>query len=130
MNNVIPLLRSSSPHNNGLCIRALMRRTALALHGQLANLGMQFLHPLLGVDGKTLTAGEQLRGALKQLLLPRRDLGGMDLVLLGELGERLIATDGLQSDLRLERGRVIATRPFHVDCSFSWTRIEQFIHLS
>src|SRR5215468_3115039 len=90
----------------------------IALHGQLANLGMQLLHPLLGVGGKTLTVGEQLRGALKQLLLPRRDLGGMDLVLLGELGERLIATDGLQSDLRLERWRVIATRPFHVDCSF------------
>src|SRR5262249_9068437 len=99
-----PLLRSSSPHNNGLYIRALMRRTALALHGQLANLGMQFLHPLLGVGGQTLTVGEQLSGALKQLLLPRRGLGGMDLVLLSELGERLIATDSLQRTFALNAG--------------------------
>src|SRR5215212_3585675 len=62
----------------------------IALHRQLANLGVQFLDALLGVCGHSLAVGEQLRSTLEQLLLPNRDLGAMDLVLLGELRQRLI----------------------------------------
>src|SRR5690349_24875780 len=68
----------------------------IPLHRQFADLGVQLLHSLLRVGGQTLPVGEQLGGALEQLLFPRGDLGAVQLMLLGELGERLIAADRLQ----------------------------------
>jgi len=41
---------------------------------------------------------------LEQLLLPGGDLRRMHLVLLSELGERLVAADRLQRDLGFEGG--------------------------
>ena len=81
---------------------ARARRTKISCHGQLADLGVQFLNPFFGICGQTLAIGKQLGGALERLLLPRRDLGGAHLASLCKFGERFIAADGLQSDFSFE----------------------------
>jgi len=64
-----------------------------------------------------MAVGEQLGGVLEQLLLPGADLRGVDLMLLCQLGERLIAADRLQGDLGFEGRRMITTGSFHGHCS-------------
>jgi len=88
-----------------------------ALHGQLADLGVQLLNALLRILGQRLSVGEELGGVLEQLLLPGRDLRRMHLMLLSELGERLVAADRLQGDLGFEGRRMITTGSFHGHCS-------------
>jgi hypothetical protein len=89
----------------------------LGLHGQLANLGVQLGDALLGVLDMALTVGKQLGGVLKQLLLPVGDLARVDLELLGQLGQRLVTSDGLQGDLGLEGRGVVTTGSLHGHCS-------------
>jgi len=45
---------------------------------------------------------EQIRQLLEKLGLPSPDLVGVDPVLSGQLGDRFLAFDGLEGDLRLE----------------------------
>ena len=97
---------------------ARARWTKIAFHGQLPNLGVQLLDALLRILGQRMTVGEQFGGVLEKLLLPSGDLRGMDLMLLRQFGQRLIAADRLQGDLGLEGGGMVSTRSFHGDCSF------------
>ena len=57
--------------------------------------------------------GEELQRPLQELGLPLRDLVGVDVELLRELGKGSIPFQGGQGHLGLERGRVIPSRPFH-----------------
>ena len=56
---------------------------------------------------------KDVRSSGQQLLLPVGDLRGMDTELLSQLGERLVAFEDGQGDLRLEGGSVIPFRPLH-----------------
>ena len=51
---------------------------------------------------------------LEQLLLPRRDLGRMHLMLLGEFGERLVAADRWSVTLALNAGEWLRRDHFMV----------------
>ena len=68
---------------------------------QLGLLGLSLLLVLA-----LLAPGEQLAGALQQLLLPLADLDRVDGVVGGDLLDRLAATDRLHGDLGLELGTV------------------------
>src|SRR5512132_4165036 len=105
MSAITPIVRTASSQASSPRDRSALGARAgeapervgqkIALHGQLADLRVQLLHPFLGICRHTLAIGEQLSGALEQLLFPSRDLSAMELVLLGELGERLVAADSL-----------------------------------
>jgi hypothetical protein len=60
-----------------------------------------------------MTVAEPLARVLKPLLLQGSDLGRVNLMLLGDFGQRLVAADGLQGDLGLEGRGVVATGSFH-----------------
>jgi hypothetical protein len=72
------------------------------LQGQLADLRVQRLEVRPGVP---LVAGrrEYLGGTRQQLRAPLADLVWVDLELLRQLDQRLVAADGGQRHLRLER---------------------------
>jgi len=57
--------------------------------------------------------------ALKELLLPGRDLIGMNLVLLRQLSQGLVATDRLKGAFSLELGRIASTGSFHFTAPFA-----------
>src|SRR4051795_9712954 len=69
----------------------------------LVQLGLEGLGVL---GGGPRPVGEDRLGPGQQLLLPGVDQGGVDLVLAGQLGHRLVTLDGRQGYLRLERRRV------------------------
>src|SRR5580693_5663393 len=58
-------------------------------------------------------SAENPRHALQCLVLPGRDLGGMHLMVRGNLGNGLLASDRLQGDLRLEFRRMVTSWPSH-----------------
>jgi hypothetical protein len=67
--------------------RALQK---IVLHGHLADFGLQVLHARTGLRRRALSPGqENSLGLLEQLVLPLRDLVGMSVELLGQLGDRL-----------------------------------------
>jgi hypothetical protein len=98
----------------------------------LADLGVQLLDDRRALGLGRLGA-EGLRGALDQLRFPGGDLVRMQLVMLRQLGDGLLAGDGRQRDLGLERGAVIPAGLSHAlllgDRSPS-ALSEQFYHLS
>lgn len=57
------------------------------------------------LDGRF--AAKHVGGALQQLGLPLGDLVGMDIMLLGQFGQGLLATEGGQRHFGLERRRVV-----------------------
>lgn len=73
---------------------------------------MQFLDDRqpLGVDG---LAAEDLGRTLDELCFSGRDLVRLNLIMLRQLGHRLVASDGRQRDSRLERGAVIPAGLLH-----------------
>jgi hypothetical protein len=66
---------------------------------KLSLLGLAFV---LGL--RLLAPGEQVAGALQQLLLPLAHLDRVHRMISGDLLERLAATDRLHGDLGLELG--------------------------
>lgn len=89
----------------------------IAFQRELSDLGLHVLDAgsvrfaLLGRRQK------HARGALEQLGLPLRNLIGMDVELLGQLSQRLVALQRGHGDLRLKCRRVVPSWPSHC-CSF------------
>src|SRR5271169_1224398 len=102
-------LRSSPSSNPGSAIEGF--RQKIPLHDKLTDLGMKLGH--LGVAVR-LDLGplvvEHLCQLLDRLTLPRRNLGGMQLVLGRQLRNRLVALDRLQRNLGLELSRKPSAR--------------------
>ena len=74
------------------------------------------------IDCRSVTIGAAVRSKhpgcpVEQLPLPLGDLVGMNVELLSQLGQRLVASDGRQSHLRFEggvwfrRGRLVIVSP-------------------
>jgi hypothetical protein len=63
----------------------------IILHRQSPDLGTQPLHARAQLIGFLGGRGEILQGALEELCFPLRNLVGMHIELLGELGERVVA---------------------------------------
>ncbi len=83
----------------------------IVLQRQFADLGVQRLHVEGGLAGPTPAAwAEHIGSAAFELCLPRRDLIGMDVELLGKLRNRSIALDGSKCHLRLEDRCVVPAR--------------------
>lgn len=84
------------------------RFLGIVLQRQFADLGVQRLH----IDGCLFRSGaaagtERTGGLAFKLSLPRRDLIGVDVELLGKLSQRSIALHGGERHLRLEGRRVV-----------------------
>ena len=76
-------------------------RQKIALHGQLADLGVQ-LGGARSPLGVPLALSEDLGSALEQLALPPRDLVGVEIEALGDGDHRLLLPQRLEGDLGLE----------------------------
>lgn len=74
----------------------------------MADLGVQVLQVASGL-GNGAAGAEHVGRALQQLAPPLGHLVGVNVVLLRDLGDRLVALDGVQGHLGLERRRVVAT---------------------
>src|SRR6185312_2753836 len=90
------------------------------LHLEPADLLVQLGLELLGVGSAGRRPGlEEPLQAVEELLLPLADLDRMDLMVLGQLGDRLLLLGGLQGDLGLECRRVSLANSSHVTPSMS-----------
>jgi len=63
---------------------------------------VEFLYPLLVVRGLDRIASEYILRACNQALLPILDLLGVNIELLGQLSQGVVALHGRQCHLRLE----------------------------
>lgn len=80
----------------------------IVLQRQLPDLRMKRLHVDQGGGSLRLRLGpEYAGGPVKELAAPLRDLVGVDIELLRQIGQRLLAHDGRQRDLRLESRAVV-----------------------
>ncbi len=78
-------------------------------HGQLSDLGSQLFNLALGVALRALPPGLEHRGhVLAQVRFPRRHLGGVELVLAGDVGDGLVAAEG-ETEESPQRGNSTAT---------------------
>ena len=73
------------------------------LERQLTELGVQRPHVNSRRGVLRLFGAEHVGSAIEQLARPRRDLIGVNIELLRQLDQRLVASDGSQSHLRLKR---------------------------
>ena len=83
-------------------VGARREHRAEALHHRLVN-----AVELVSVPRQRARGAHVLRRALKELAAPLRDLVRMNVELLGQLGQRLLALDGRYRHLRLERRGVV-----------------------
>ena len=86
------------------------RFLGIILQRELADLGVQRLEIHWWGSLRRRLAKDAGR-ALEQLVLPVGDLVGVDVELLGELCQRLVAANGGQRDPSLERWGVVTSRP-------------------
>jgi hypothetical protein len=98
----------------------------------LPNLGVQLLQIHRG--RRRRIGSEHAGRAVEQLVLPIHNLVGVHVVHLGQLGQRLVASNGVQGHLGLENRRVVAPRSLaHGHPAFSGitpVRLVQSFHLS
>jgi hypothetical protein len=65
-----------------------------------------------------MAVGDNVPRAFQELPLPGRDLIGMNLVLLRQFSQGLVATDRLKGAFGLELGRIDSTGSFHFTAPF------------
>src|SRR3546814_5728370 len=109
--------RAARAHGrSSLCARhaGLAERTGqkIVLQRQLPDLGVKLLHVHHRRRGAR-TAPEHLGGTVEKLRPPSRDLVRMNVELLRQLRQRLLATDRRQGHLRLERPTLVPSGPSH-----------------
>ena len=113
--NCEAIVRFSSRRQSRLAERAFQK---IIGQGQLPDFCMESLdvHRGFGAFGRGLAFGsESAGGPFKKLRLPRCDLIGVDIELLRQLGQRLLALDRRQDRFRLEGYRVVAARCLCMD---------------
>src|ERR671929_2148341 len=93
-------------------------RTKIVGQRQLADLGMKRLH-VEGWRGRLGLRTKHPGSPFQELSLPGRDLVWMYIELLGEFGQRLLASHGSQGHLCLEGRRMVPARSFahRLSCS-------------
>lgn len=77
----------------------------IVLQGKLPDLGVQAFHVQRCLRGPSV--GEHIGRPFHQLLLPRRDLAGVELEPLGQTGERAFIPHLRQGSLRFEVGSIV-----------------------
>src|SRR5450755_1945943 len=104
---MIIALRSRRPRDRARLPKIVFQR-------QLANLGLHVLRARTLFPAALLgRRQEHPDRTLQQLRLPLRDLAAVHVVLLDQFRQRLVALQRRQGNLRLERRRVVPSRPSH-----------------